>query len=114
MGAGFSQGTANPIPIYVRKQGPENTCIAFEKLQTGFPGTIPLIIFTSLYTSPDPEIEASFFPDSMAVLYWLAGITELLSVGLLLNSLENCKSDSHISNVILSPAVLNAGLRRRI
>lgn len=115
MGAGFSQGTANPIPINVRKQGPENTCIAFEKLQAGFPGTVPLIILTSLCTPPDPEIEASFsFPDSIAISDWLAGITELLSVGLLLNSLEHCESVLGASNVILSPAVLNAGLGRRI
>lgn len=114
VGAGFSRGSANSIPIYVRKQGPENTCIAFEKLQAGFPGTVPLIIFTSLYTSPDPEIEASFFPESTAVLYRPSGIAGLPSVGLLLSSLENDGSVARVSNVIPSPSVLSAGLGRRI
>jgi len=114
VGAGFSQGIANPIPIYVRKQGPENACIACEKLQADFPGTVPLMTFTSLYTSPDPEIEASYFPDGIAVLYWMADVAALPSVELLLNSLENCESISNVSDVILSPAVLNAGPGRRI
>lgn len=52
VGAGFSQGKGNPIPICVRKQGPENTCVAFEKLQPGFSGAVPFIVFASLYTPP--------------------------------------------------------------
>lgn len=60
VGTGFSWGTVSPIPVYVRKQGPENACIPFEKLHVGFPGTVLPIIFTCLYTSPHPEIEAAF------------------------------------------------------
>lgn len=111
MGAGFSQGKGNPIPICVRKQGPENTCVAFEKLQPGFSGAVPFIVFASLYTSPYPEIETSFFPGGIAGLYWLAGTRVLLSVGWLLCSLENCVSG--VSNGIFDPAVLNTGLGRR-
>lgn len=114
--AGSSQGTVSPIPTYVKKQGPENACVAFEKLQAGFPGTV-LIIFTCLYTSPHPEIEASFFfffPAGIAILYWLVGISKLLSIGLPLNPLQNRKSVSRVSNIFVSPVVLNAGLGRRI
>lgn len=112
VGAGFKQGKGNPIPIRVRKQGPENTCAAFEELQPGISGMVSLNVFASLYTFPDPEIETSlFFFGSIAGLYRLAGTTELQSVGLLLHSSENCVSG--VSNGISDPAILDTGLGRK-
>lgn len=91
----------------------QRTRLALEKLQTDYTGITPPVILTSLYSSPDPEMEPFFFffPYSNAALHWLIGITELISTRLLLSILEGCGSVLRVPKVILYFQFLMLDLR---
>lgn len=73
-----------------------------------------LFLLVSIHPLTQKQKLLFLFPDSIAVLYLLVSISKLISIGSLWNSLQNCTSVSHVSNLFVSPVVLNAGLVRRI